>query len=261
MFTIIIPNFNSEEWIKKCLNSLLIQSWELFNVVIIDDMSTDNSIEIIKEYCQKDKRITLIEPNKKLWNGGARNVGIDFAKKIKSQYILYLDDDDWLYSIDGLKDLANTIIANNYPDCIRLPYIHYKNGVSQEIRLGDNNPKDLVNSCFVAPWTKCIKTEIAAYFPENTLIEDVVQHIEQCDKIETVAVCETPIVVWNRDNVMSTSLEENKFLYNAKRISSVYRNIADLMDLQCEHDYCEEHRKWRIECYKNIVREGKEEHF
>ena len=69
------------------------------------------------------------------------------------------------------------------------------------------------------------------------------------------------MIVWNRNNKNATSLKENQHFYNSKRISSIYRNIADLMDLQCNHDYCEKHRKWRIECYKNIVREGKEETF
>lgn len=255
-FTIIIPNYNSSEWIKKCIDSVRIQPYDDFEIIIVDDMSTDNSVDIIKEF--NDKRIVLIESDKKLWNGGARNVGIRHAK---GDYILFLDDDDWFYSIDSLKNLNDTIEKNNYPDCVRLAYIHLKDNKKTEIKLTDNNPKDLVNSCFVAPWTKCIKRELCVEFPENTLIEDVVQHIAQCDVIETVAVCDTPIVVWNRNNRMSTSLEENKYLYNAKRISSIYRNIADLMDLQCKHDYCEEHRKWQIECYKNIVKEGKEEHF
>lgn len=261
MFGIIIPNFNSGEWIRKCLESVLSQTYKDFIIVIVDDMSTDNSVEIIKEYCQKDKRITLIKSDKKVWNGGGRNIGMDYAKKCGVEYILYLDNDDWFYFDNCLQVLKDTIEENNHPDCVRLPYVHYKNTIKSEIKLTDNNPKDLVNSCFVAPWTKCVKASLVVDFPENTLIEDVVQHIAQCDNIETVAVCPYPIVVWNRDNKMSTSLEGNQYLYNSKRISSIYRNIADLMDLQCKHDYCEEHRKWRIECYKNLVKEGREEHF
>ena len=259
MFSIVIPNFNSSEWIEKCLDSVLNQTYKELEIIIVDDMSTDNSVEIISKY--NDKRITFIKSDKKLWNGGARNLGIEYAQILKTDYTIFLDCDDFFYFDDCLLELAKVIEENNYPDCIRLPYIHLKDNKKQEIKLTDNNPKDLVNSCFVAPWTKCVKTNILANFPENTLIEDVVQHIAQCDKIETVAVCPYPIVVWNRDNKMSISLEENKYLYNSKRISSIYRNIADLMDLQCTHDYCEEHRKWRIECYKNLVKEGKEEHF
>lgn len=257
-FSFIIPNFNNERWIRKCINSVLIQSYKNFEVIIVDDMSTDGSLDIIREYAAQDKRITLIESKEKLWNGGARNVGINLAK---SDYICFLDNDDWVYSIDSLEDLKNTIINNNYPDCVRLSYIFSQGSYQQKVVLNQDNANDLVNSVYVAPWTKCVKTKLAVEFPENTLIEDVAQHIAQCDVIETIAVCDTPMVVWNRNNVNATSLKENQHLYNSKRISSIYRNIADLMDLRCKHDYCEEHRKWRIECYKNIVREGKEETF
>ena len=258
-FQIIIPNYNSEKWIKTCIDSVLNQTYPCFNLVIVDDMSTDNSVNIIKEYAMKDIRITLIENKEKRWNGGSRNVGIN--QKILTDYTLFLDSDDWFYDNKCLENLKNAIIDNNYPDCIRLPYVFLQGNYQKKVMLNEDNPKDLVNSLYVAPWTKCIKSKLAVKFPENTLIEDVVQHIAQCDVIETVAVCDTPMVVWNRNNVNATSLKENQHFYNSKRISSIYRNIADLMDLECEHDYCEEHRKWRIECYKNIVREGKEETF
>ena len=258
-FKIIIPNFNSEEWISKCIDSILSQTFTDYKIVIVDDMSIDNSVDIIKDYMKKTDKIHLIESNKKLWNGGARNTGIH--ANIESEYTLFIDNDDWLNDISCLQELFNTIQENNNPDCIRLPYYHLKENTKTKMTLTDSNPRNLVSSCFVAPWTKCIKSNLVADFPENTLIEDVVQHIAQCDNIETIAICKKPIVVWNRNNKNSCSLEENKHFYNSKRVSSIYRNIADLMDLQCKHDYCEEHRKWRIECYKNIVREGKEEHF
>lgn len=74
-------------------------------------------------------------------------------------------------------------------------------------------------------------------------MEDVVQHIKQCDKINTIVSCNSPIVVWNRNNSNSCSKEENQNLQKGKWQSSMYRYAADLMDLECKHDYCEEHRK------------------
>lgn len=259
-FKIIIPNFNSEEWIEKCINSILSQSFTDYKIIIIDDMSTDNSLDIIKNFTRNTDKICLLESDKKLWNGGARNAGIHIGEiiNVRSQYILFVDDDDWINSNDCLQKIYETITKNNYPDCVRLSYYYLKDNVKLAVELNQNTPKDLVNSVYIAPWTKCIKSDLVVDFPENTLIEDVAQHIAQCDNIETIAVCDTPIIVWNRNNKQSTSLEENKHFYNGKRISSVYRNIADLMDLQCKHDYCEEHRKWRIECYKNMIKEGKE---
>lgn len=254
-FSIVIPNFNSEKWIIRLLNSIKNQTYKDYEVIIIDDKSEDNSPDIICKF--EDKKIYYFEDIKKLWNGGSRNKGVKLAK---GDYIIFMDCDDFFDSDNCLKRISEIIENNNYPDCIRLPYRNLSNGIKQiPIMLDDNTPEKLVNSPFVAPWTKCIKKDLFAPFPENTLIEDVVQHIAQCDKINTVAVCDIPIIVWNRDNEDSTSLPENLHKHNSKRVSSVYRNIADLMDLQCKHDYCEVHRKWRLECYKNIVREGKEE--
>lgn len=258
-FKIIIPCFNAENYIERCINSIEEQTFKDFIVIAVDDQSIDNTFNKVKELSKKYNNIICLTPTKKVWNGGARNIGIKYD--INTEYTLFIDNDDWFESQDCLSYIYEAIKQNNYPDCIRLPYIHYKDGKKQSIMLTDDNPKDLVNSCFVAPWTKCIKSDKVVDFPENTLIEDVVQHIEQCDNIETVSICAKPIICWNRDNINACSREENKYRYNSKRISSIYRNIADLMDLQCEHDYCEEHRKWRIDCYKNLVKEGKEEHF
>ena len=258
MFDIIIPVFNCEEYIEKCIESIESQTFKDYSIIAINDHCTDNTFNKIKELSKQYNNIKLIEPEEKVWNGGARNIGI---KESKSKYILFMDNDDWFNDKNCLQSIANTIEQNNEPDLIRLSYYCLTGENKQPVILTENNPKDLVNSLYIAPWTKCVKSEKVTLFPENTLIEDVVQHISQIDNIETIVVCEHPIIVWNRNNTKATSLKENQHLYNNKRISSIYRNIADLMDLKCEHDYCEEHRQWRIECYKNLVKEGKEETF
>ena len=259
-FSIIIPHYNYNPFLEKCIKSVLEQTFDDYELIIVDDMSTDNSVEIIKEILKQypDKNTKLIESKEKVWNGGGRNIGI---KNSNSEYTLFLDNDDWFDNKNCLQFIYDTIQNNNKPDLIRLSYFCLMGNNKMKVDLQENNPKDLVNSLYVAPWTKCVKTELVVLFPENTLIEDVVQHIAQIDKINNVSICKEPIVVWNRNNVSSISLKENQHWYNGKRISSVYRNIADLMDLQCQHDYCEQHRQWRLNCYKNLVREGKEENF
>lgn len=246
MFSIIIPNYNSEKWINKCLNSILIQTYKDYEIIIVDDMSTDNSVDIIKEY--KDERIKLIELKEKAYNGGTRNIGVKEATK---EYILFLDCDDWIYSKDSLKDIAR-IIATSHADLIRLSYVAHKQKECR-IRLKENNIKDLVNSVFCAPWTKCVKKEKFVKFPENTLLEDVVQHIAQVDNIETIAICLTPFVVWNRDNENAISSDVARYDISSKRYSSVYRNYADLLDLKCKHECCEQQRQFRLRNYKDVI--------
>lgn len=250
MLSIIIPNYNSEKHIKKCIDSVLNQSYKDFELIIVDDMSTDNSVRLIKEY--NDSRIKLIELNKKAYNGGTRNIGVSESN---GSYILFLDCDDWLYSRDSLKDIVRTIV-NSKADLIRLSYVAHKNNKECKIRLRESTPSELVKTIFCAPWTKAIKKELYVDFPENTLLEDVVQHIAQVDNIESIAICPTPYVVWNRDNENAISSDVAKYDKNSKRYSSVYRNMADLLDLRCKHQYCEEHRLWRIKNYEDIIQKG-----
>lgn len=250
LLSLIIPNYNSEKWIIRLLDSITNQSFCDFEIVIVDDISTDNSVELIKNY--NDSRIRLFINNRKRFNGGTRNVGIE---KAKGEYILFADCDDYFYSTKAFETIAD-IIFKKKPDLIRLPY-HYlvKNGEG-DMMLKENTPQELMKSVFVAPWTKCIKRELVVDFPENTLIEDVSQHIEQIDKIETIEVCPIPIIVWNckNENSISNPTQEKKSI---KRQASYWRIIADLMELEgkLQHDYSEEHRKWRLNNYKNIAKE------
>ena len=248
-FSIIIPNYNSSKWLKTCLESILEQTYTNYELIIVDDMSEDNSVDIIKQY--DDERIKLIENKEKRFNGGSRNVGIDNAT---GDYILFLDCDDWLYDNKVLKQL-NTFIMLNKVDCIRLSYIAHKNRDAR-IRLKEQTLPDLVNSIFCAPWTKCIKREKIVKFPENTLLEDVVQHIAQIDNLETYANSGLFYAVWNRTNDDAISSDKASYTKESKRYSSVYRNMADLLDLKCKHDYCEAHRQWRIKNYEDIIQRG-----
>ena len=219
-------------------------------IILVNDCSTDNSIDIIKKY----DKIKLIQCKDKAWNGGSRNLGL---KEAKGKYILFLDSDDWFHDKDCIQLIYDTIIQNNYPDCVSLSYNCLIGNHESYQPLIRNNIKDLVNSVFVACWTKCIKRELLVSFAENTLMEDVVQHIAQCDKINTIVSINQPIIVWNRNNTNSCSREENQNCQKGKWQSSMYRYAADLMDLQCQNNDCEAHRQWRLSIVLNNIKEGK----
>ena len=89
-FSIIVPVYNSEKYLKLCIESILNQRNTDFELLLINDGSKDGSINIINEYVKNDKRVILI--NKE--NGGAssaRNMGLDFAK---GEMIVFIDSDD-----------------------------------------------------------------------------------------------------------------------------------------------------------------------
>ncbi len=91
--SVIIPVFNSSNLIKKCLNSIKKQLRSNTELILIDDASTDNSIQIIKKYSQYCKFIKLIQIKKNLGAANTRNVGIHASR---GEYICFLDSDDKL---------------------------------------------------------------------------------------------------------------------------------------------------------------------
>ena len=91
-FSIIIPVYNTENYLKQCLDSIITQTIDLFEIICIDDGSTDNSLNILKEYAQKYENITVIS-QKNLGVSAARNKGLEVAQ---GRYILFVDSDDFI---------------------------------------------------------------------------------------------------------------------------------------------------------------------
>ena len=92
--SIVIPVYNSEKYLKRCIKSVLKQTYIHFELILVNDGSTDKSLEICNEYKKRDNRIKVI--NKK--NEGsikARKAGIESAT---SDYITFIDSDDWIHS-------------------------------------------------------------------------------------------------------------------------------------------------------------------
>ena len=93
--SIIVPVFNSADYLRRCLNSLINQSLKEIEILIVDDCSTDNSIEIIEEYLRKSNQIIFIKNETNVLPGVIRNNGVQMAK---GKYIMFVDSDDWIDS-------------------------------------------------------------------------------------------------------------------------------------------------------------------
>lgn len=93
LISVIIPVFNTEKYLKECLNSLINQTLVNIEIICINDASTDNSLNILCEYAEKDKRIKVIDLKINKRQGGARNEGLKVAK---GEYIGFVDSDDWI---------------------------------------------------------------------------------------------------------------------------------------------------------------------
>lgn len=93
MISVIIPTYNVEDYIYICLNSVLKQTYTNFEIICIDDYSTDSTVEILEYYAKKDSRVKLIKNSENRGPGYSRNQGLNAAS---GKYIFFLDSDDWL---------------------------------------------------------------------------------------------------------------------------------------------------------------------
>lgn len=90
--SIIIPVYNVEEYLKKCIDSLLAQTFKDIKIILVDDGSTDSSSKICDEYNRKDKRVLVIH-KKNEGVSKARNTGLEYAH---GKYVMFVDSDDWM---------------------------------------------------------------------------------------------------------------------------------------------------------------------
>lgn len=125
LFSIIVPIYNVDKWLEKCLNSIIIQKCDCFEAILVDDGSTDRSSDICDLYSTKYKNIKTVHKK----NGGlvsARNCGI---KQATGKYIIYVDGDDWIKP-NYLSECEKVI--NNHPDIDLIIFDYecvYKNSV------------------------------------------------------------------------------------------------------------------------------------
>lgn len=108
LVSIIMPVYNVGEYLKDCLDSVINQTYTNIEIICVNDGSTDNSLEILKEYKNKDSRIVIIDKA----NGGlvsARKVGVEAAK---GEYSIYIDSDDWI-ELNMIEELVNEVRKTN----------------------------------------------------------------------------------------------------------------------------------------------------
>ena len=93
MISVIIPVYNTEDYLFACLNSILKQSYEYFEIICVDDASTDSSLKILEYFTKKDSRIKILKNDSNKGSGYSRNKALDVAN---GKYIFFLDSDDWI---------------------------------------------------------------------------------------------------------------------------------------------------------------------
>lgn len=167
--SVIIPVYNVEKYLPQCLDSVVKQTLKEIEIICVDDGSTDNSLEILKEYAAKDNRITVIA-QKNLHAGVARNAGLAIAK---GEYLSFLDSDDF-FELNMLEETYN-IAEKEKTEIVFYQYKKYNNqtgkteetqGINISFPISRNNyvvenvqsiADRLFTICNPMPWNKLLQ--------------------------------------------------------------------------------------------------------
>ena len=221
ILSIIVPIYNVEKYLRNCIDSILNQTFEEFELILVNDGSPDSSLEICREYEKKDKRIIVVDKE----NGGlsdARNVGIDIAK---GKYIGFVDSDDWVE--ENMYETLVYILEKYNADIAQCEYIRAENENIQkkeeskitercfdrELAL-DNLYNELTVSTVVA-WNKIYKRELFynIRYPKGKLHEDEFTTYKLIDRANKIAYINKKLYYY-RDTPNSIVNSE----YNIKRL-------------------------------------------
>ena len=255
-FAIIVPNFNNDHgeyngktYLQNCIESILNQTYKNFDLIYVDDCSTDTSVETVEKYKAEDDRIHIIKNIRKRYNGGSRNVGIEYAlQNLEFDYFCFLDSDDW-WKHERVLEHINKLLYNHELMTIGCEQLFHSGTGGVKYNKPDEY-EDLYsfnNKVWCTAWARVIRKDKIVYFCEDTLMEDRVWTYRLADGIEfknTVALNER-VYVWNRMNTSnSVSLSKSDF-WNA----SAYCHIGHQMQLisQMKHKEMIPKIKERIE--------------
>ena len=171
--SVIVPIYNVEKYLEKCINSLLSQTLEDIQIILVNDGSKDNSGTIAKKYAERNKdKVIYVEKE----NGGlsdARNYGLKYST---GDFVAFLDSDDYIEK-NAYEEMYNKAIEEN-ADYVECDFIwEYPNKAKIDQQYKYQNKKEMLSFVRVVAWNKLIKRSLIIEhnleFPKGLRYEDV----------------------------------------------------------------------------------------
>lgn len=266
MISIIIPCYNAEKTIKRCLESVISQTYKNIEIVIINDGSIDKTDSIIKKYINDNRIKYYNRSNHGI--GKTRNFGI---KEATGEYITFLDSDDYLPNdaIDNLYKLAQKnkldLVVSDY-------YVDNKNIKSEKIKsFPITNVKKNPNLIFdinLAPWNKLYKKELIENikFEENLKYEDAPFVVESIIKAKKIGKLDKETYYYVVNSNSETTIRDERIfdifkildiigrlVENKKELTEVYKTLC--IRIICNYNIQQRYQK-KIKTANRFINKG-----
>ncbi len=213
LFSIIIPIYNAEQYLEKCIDSILSQKYNNLEIILINDCSNDGSGEICLRYKSKYSNIKIFNNEKNLDVAQTRNIGIHNAT---GQYLIFIDSDDFIVGHNVFKDLEDTVNKLK-PDLILHRKIIYYSDQNTKINtsykkirgLTNNFQKDIKDLVYYelfegSPWDKIINKDFILenelFFPNGKRGEDIYWSSRLVPLVKTYFFYENPFYCYRKNN-------------------------------------------------------------
>ena len=234
--TIIIPCFNMEKYISKCLDSLFSQSYKDFDIIAIDDCSKDNTYNILLDYQKKYSNLKIIQNKENKGAGYSRNVALN---ECKTKYVTFIDGDDYVDS-DYYQNFMDLIHKEDASIAVCDIYIKYENHemidtITSCCEGNITKYNFIVNGLAASPCNKVFKTElfIDNLFAENIINEDIPAIITALIKANKIIY--VPNTYYNY--IQHPSSVQNSSL-SIKKLD-IFKSMEILLDRIKSYDYKE----------------------
>lgn len=222
-FSIIIPVYNVECFLEQCVNSILEQSFSDYEIILVDDGSSDSCPEICEQFARSNPRIRVVHKE----NGGlssARNAGLQIAL---GKYVLFLDSDDYYGRQDALMMMRDELITSNADVLILKAQKFYMKSKTLSNCDDTSSTQDIFNMSYsnqlaycvsrqlydTCAWNKVFRRGMMArqnlYFEEGIIAEDIDWAARLCLIAKSLAILKLPVYVYRRGRAgaITTSLK------------------------------------------------------
>ena len=263
LFSLIVPIYNVERYLEQCIESVLAQDYQNYELILVDDGSPDNSIDICTKYAKQYSNIVFIHKI----NGGlsdARNAGIKIAR---GEYLMFLDSDDYWEGTSILSDLQKIIVENNpdvifnymssvYPDKIINHYMNREKLVGSFREDFKGLYQEGIYLGFT--WTKIVKREVILknqlFFIKERYFEDIPWSFSLTKYIGTYAIYQNCFYMYRRERkgAISSAVTKKNQVSLFKNLSEIFQQISEIQKknlLQGLESYVNDIYQYSIKCY------------